>query len=145
MTSSNETFFALRALCVGNSPVNSPYKPVKWSFDVFLWSAPEKNGWINNRNAGDFRRRDAHYDVTVMEGHGAGGGSGLRQGHLFNALLFSSVALTSHALDQRSLETVGRHLPMATIAAISNTTYSDAFPWIKNSVFWFKISLKFCS
>ena len=23
------------------------------------------NGWVNNREAGDFRRRRAHYDVTV--------------------------------------------------------------------------------
>ena len=34
----------------------------------FLWSPPEKkNGWVNNRNAGDMRRHRAHYDVTVMK------------------------------------------------------------------------------
>ena len=32
----------------------------------FLWSAPWTNGWINNREAGDLRRRSAHYDVIVM-------------------------------------------------------------------------------
>ena len=32
----------------------------------FLWSAPEKTGWVNNLEAGDLRRHRAHYDVTVM-------------------------------------------------------------------------------
>ena len=32
----------------------------------FLWSAPWINGWVNNREAGDLRRRRAHYDVIVM-------------------------------------------------------------------------------
>ena len=32
----------------------------------FLWSVPEKNGWANNRDAGDLRRHRAHHDVTVM-------------------------------------------------------------------------------
>ena len=30
-----------------------------------LWY-PKKNGWVNNRDAGDLRRQRAHYDVTVM-------------------------------------------------------------------------------
>ena len=32
----------------------------------FLWSAPKKNGWVNNREAGDLRRHRAHRDVIVM-------------------------------------------------------------------------------
>ena len=32
-----------------------------------LWSAFEKNGWANNRYAGDLRRRRAYYGVTVMK------------------------------------------------------------------------------
>ena len=32
----------------------------------FLWSAPWKNGWVNNREAGDLRRHCAHYDVIVI-------------------------------------------------------------------------------
>ena len=32
----------------------------------FLWSASEKNSWVNNREAGDLRSYRAHYDVTVM-------------------------------------------------------------------------------
>ena len=32
----------------------------------FLWSAPWINGWVNNREAADFRRHRAHYDVIVM-------------------------------------------------------------------------------
>ena len=44
-----ETFSALLAFCAGNSP-------------VWTWI----NGWINNGETGDLRRRHAHYDVTVM-------------------------------------------------------------------------------
>ena len=32
----------------------------------FLWSPPEKNGWANNRDAGDLRRHRAHYDIIVV-------------------------------------------------------------------------------
>ena len=63
-----ETFPALLALCVGNSPVTSEFpaqRPVTRSFDVSLictWI----NGSVNNREAGDLRRHRGHYDVTVM-------------------------------------------------------------------------------
>ena len=55
MTSSNRNIFALLAICAGNSSVTGEFptqRPVAWSFE-----------------AGDFRRRRAHYDatVTVME------------------------------------------------------------------------------
>ena len=32
----------------------------------FLLSAPWINGWVNNREAGDFRRHCGHYEVIVM-------------------------------------------------------------------------------
>ena len=32
----------------------------------FLWSALWISGWVSNREAGDLRRRRAHYDVIVM-------------------------------------------------------------------------------
>ena len=47
-----ETFPALLALCAGNSPVIGEFpsqRPVTRGFDVFFLSAPEKNGWENNR------------------------------------------------------------------------------------------------
>ena len=44
--------------------------PLKKASDAELWcviwSAPEKNCWINNPNAGDSRHYHAHYDVAVM-------------------------------------------------------------------------------
>ena len=40
-----ETFFVLRVICAGNSPVPS---------------------WVNNGEAGDLRRHQAHYGVIVM-------------------------------------------------------------------------------
>ena len=61
-------YSALLAICVENSPATGELpaqRPVTRSFDVFLicvWI----NGWVNNREAGDFRRYRAHYDVTVM-------------------------------------------------------------------------------
>ena len=59
-----ETFFALLALCVGNSPVTGglpSQRQVMRSFDVWI------NGWVNNREAGDLRRHRAYHDVIVMQ------------------------------------------------------------------------------
>ena len=61
-----ETFSALPAFCVGNSPVNYP-NIGKWRgalmFSlIFAWT----NGWVNNHEAGDLIRHRAHYDVIVM-------------------------------------------------------------------------------
>ena len=54
-----EAFFALLALCAGNSPVTGEF-PTQKASDV------ELNDWVNNREAGDLRRHRAHYDVMVM-------------------------------------------------------------------------------
>ena len=64
-----ETLSALLAICAGNSPVPGEFpaqRPVTRSFDVSLicvWI----NGWVNNRDAGEFRCYRAHYDVSVMQ------------------------------------------------------------------------------
>ena len=63
-----ETFSALLALCAGISPVPGEFpaqRPVTRSFDVFF-DLHRINGWVNTREAGDFRRYRAHYDVIVM-------------------------------------------------------------------------------
>ena len=65
-----ETFSTpLLALCEGNPPMTGRFPPSKASNAElwwFLWSAPEKNGWANNRNGSNFRRQHAPYDITVM-------------------------------------------------------------------------------
>ena len=64
-----ETFFALLAICAGNSPVTGEFpaqRPVMRSFDVFV-DLHLNNDWVNNREAGDLRRHRTHYDVTVMK------------------------------------------------------------------------------
>ena len=71
MTSSNGNVF-LRywpfVRGIHRSPVNSPHKG-QWrgalTFLICAWI----NGWVNNREAGDFRRHHAHYVVTVMTAH----------------------------------------------------------------------------
>ena len=63
-----ETFSALLAICVGNSPVTGEFptqRPVRRSFDV-SFDLHLKKGWVNNREAGDLRCHHAHYDITVM-------------------------------------------------------------------------------
>ena len=64
-----ETFSALLALCVGNSPVpvNSPQKCQCRGTLMFSFICVWINGWVNNREAGNLRRYRAHYNVTVME------------------------------------------------------------------------------
>ena len=63
-----ETFSALLALSVGNSPVTGEFpsqRPVTRSFDVFFDLRLTKR-WLNNCEAGDLRRHRAHYDVIMM-------------------------------------------------------------------------------
>ena len=79
-----ESFSALLAFCAGNSPVTGEFPaqgPVTRSFDVFF---DLNNGGVNNREAGDWRRHRAHYDVTVLSNSKlvvfcGGGGGELRQ------------------------------------------------------------------
>ena len=61
-----ETFFALLAICAGNSTITSefPARPVTRSFDIFFDLSLNKQ-WVNNREAGDLRHHCTHYDVTV--------------------------------------------------------------------------------
>ena len=57
-----ETFSALLALCEGNPPLGHWRGALTFSL-IYAW----KNGWANNRAAGELRHHRAHYDVTVME------------------------------------------------------------------------------
>ena len=63
-----ETFFAILAMCAGNSPVTGEFpaqRQVTRSFNVFFDLRLNKRS-VNNREAGDSRRQRAHYDVIVM-------------------------------------------------------------------------------
>ena len=64
-----EAFSALLALCEGNHPLvtgGSPYKGQWCGALMFSLICAWTNDWANNRDAGDLRRQDAHYNVTVM-------------------------------------------------------------------------------
>ena len=62
-----ETLSALLAICVGNSPVNSPPHKGQWRGALmFSLICGCIHGWVNNHEAGNLRRHRAHYDVTVM-------------------------------------------------------------------------------
>ena len=64
-----ETFSALLAICVGNSPVPGEFpsqRPVTMSFDVFFDLPLGLNDWVNNPEVGDLRHYRAHYVVIVM-------------------------------------------------------------------------------
>ena len=62
MTSSNGNIFRVTGPLCGEFPAQ---RPVTRSFDVFF-DLRLKNGWVNNHEAGDLRRSQAHYDVIVM-------------------------------------------------------------------------------
>ena len=51
---------------IHRSPVNSPHKSQWRGALMFTLICARINGWVNNREAGDFRRYRAHYDVIVM-------------------------------------------------------------------------------
>ena len=51
---------------IHRSPVNSPHKGQWRGALMFSLICVWKNGWVNNREAGDWRRYHGHYDVTVI-------------------------------------------------------------------------------
>ena len=65
----------LLALCVGNSPVlvNSPHQGQWRGALMFSLICAWINGWVNNREAGDFGDYDIIV-VPVLKGHFAGNG-----------------------------------------------------------------------
>ena len=69
MTSSNGTLSALLAFCEGihRSPVDSSHKDQWRGALIFSLICAWKNGWANDRDAGDLRRHRVNYDVTVMQ------------------------------------------------------------------------------
>ena len=109
---------------IHRSPVNSPHKS-KWRGAlVFYLICAWANGWVNNRDAGDLARswRWRHCNV--------------------NSGLFEKSPIQFSALETWTLWPLGDaacalvHLPLDKMAAISQTTYSNAFSWMKNFVFW---------
>ena len=65
-----ETFFALLAICAGNSPVTGEFPTNKGQWRgalMFSLICVWINGCVNNGEAGDLRCHRAHYDVIVME------------------------------------------------------------------------------
>ena len=63
-----ETFSALLALWVGNSPVpvNSPHKGQWRGALMFSLICAWIKDWVNNRETDDLRHHRGHYDVNVM-------------------------------------------------------------------------------
>ena len=63
-----ETFSVLLTICAGNSPVTSAFpahRPVTGNL-MFSLVCARINGWVNNLEAGDLRRRRANYEVSVI-------------------------------------------------------------------------------
>ena len=69
MTSSNGNIFHVTGPLCGEFtghrwiPHTKANDAERW---CFLWSPPWINGWVNNLEAGDLRRRRAYYDVIVI-------------------------------------------------------------------------------
>ena len=69
MTLSNGNIFRVTGhLCgkIHRSPVNSPHKGQWRGALMFSLICVWINDWVNNREAGDLRRYQAHYDVIIM-------------------------------------------------------------------------------
>ena len=67
MTSSNGNIFPVTGhLWIHRSQVNSRTKGQWLGALMFSLICGWTSGWLNNRDAGDLKRHQAHYDVTVM-------------------------------------------------------------------------------
>ena len=66
MMTSSIGFTALLAFCEGNPTDTGGFpsqRPVTLDYSlIYAW----KNDWANNGDAGDLRRRRAHYDINAM-------------------------------------------------------------------------------
>ena len=64
-----EIFSALLVRCAGihQSPVNSPHRGQWRGALMFSLIYARTNGWVNNRDADDFRHHRVHYDITLMK------------------------------------------------------------------------------
>ena len=86
---------------IHRSPVNSLHKGQWRGALMFSLICGSINDWVNNREAGDFRRYRAHYDVIVMilNGVGSHGRNRVRnhwQPLWKNQVVFSSVPVDKH-------------------------------------------------
>ena len=111
-----ETFSALLAFVRGihRSPVNSPHKGQWCGALMFSLICVWINSWVNNREAGDWRRYRAHYDVIVI----------LFQYELIPWLpnvIFGVMCLLAGIMVLFLPETLGRPLPQ-TIKEVENWT-----------------------
>ena len=68
-----ESSSALLALCVVHSPRKGQWREALMFSFICVWI----NGWVNNRESDDLRRRSAYYDVTVMLMHAWGSYDGI--------------------------------------------------------------------
>ena len=67
MTSSNGNIFPVTGPLYGELTGDRWIPHAKASdAELWCWYEPEKNGWVNSREAGDLRGRRVHYDVIVM-------------------------------------------------------------------------------
>ena len=88
--------------------------------------------WVNNGDAGDSRRHLAHYDATVMLTQGC---QALHVWKISNSVNCSR-KLTLWPLGDTACTLTP--FPLDKMAAISQTTYSNAVSLMKSFVFWFK-------
>ena len=70
MVASNGSIFSVTGPLWGEFTghwwMNSPHKGQWCGALIFSLILTSTNGWANHRDAGDFRRHRAHYDVTVV-------------------------------------------------------------------------------
>ena len=122
MTSSNGNIFRVTGHLCGEF-TGPRWIPHTKASDAELWCffliGARINGWVNNREAGDLRRHQAHCDVSVMY---VGCNTHPRP-NFWGCLTKSPL----------------NHLPLINMDALSQTTFSSAFSWMKT----FRISLKF--
>ena len=126
MTSSNGNIFRVTGPLCGEfnghrwiPPQDHWHGALRFSL-ICVWI----NSWINNREAGDLRRYRAHYDVIVM----------LTRAAFHNPRSFKIRVYSFHVNLKSGLHLLS-HLPLDKMAAISQTTFSNAFSWMKSFVF----------
>ena len=119
-------------LSLVNSPLKGQWRGALMFYLFFIWI----NGWVNDREAGDWRRHRAHYAVTVMPCHWAISGYSKDSWTMFDVILIVSSTFCGFycvSIDQRTL------IKMANVISLKSHDNSRIFfsdtnaPWV-NSV-----------
>ena len=124
------------------SQVNFPHKGLRRGALVLSLICAWINGWVNSREAGDFRRHRGHYDVSVMIILGPFSNYGWARaqpgrGNVYICNVFSQCLRPCSPIDRkRSQMPVSIWMDMILSQTVSKSVFKIEYPMLRSIVFF---------